>query len=101
MDYIIETKDLMKRYGKFQAVNGVSLEVPAGSIYGVVGPNGAGKTTTMRMVTTLTRPSSGEARGAGHSVTQEPRAMRRAIGYMPEEFGGNDDMRVSDYLDFF
>ena len=101
MDYIIETKDLMKRYGKFQAVNGVSLEVPAGSIYGFVGPNGAGKTTTMRMLTTLTRPSSGEARVAGHSVTVEPRAVRRAIGYMPDEFGVYDDMRVWEYLDFF
>src|SRR3982751_5621950 len=101
MDYIIETKDLMKRYGKFQAVNGVSLEVPAGSIYGFVGPNGAGKTTTMRMLTTLTRPTSGEARVAGHSVTEEPRAVRRAIGYMPDEFGVYDDMRVWEYLDFF
>jgi ABC-2 type transport system ATP-binding protein len=101
MDTIIETKDLIKRYGKFQAVNGVSLEVPAGSIYGFVGPNGAGKTTTMRMLTTLTRPTSGEARVAGHSVTEEPRAVRRAIGYMPDEFGVYDDMRVWEYLDFF
>ncbi len=101
MDTIIETKDLIKRYGKFQAVNGVSLEVPAGSIYGFVGPNGAGKTTTMRMLTTLTRPTSGEARVAGHSVIQEPRAVRRAIGYMPDEFGVYDDMRVWEYLDFF
>ncbi len=101
MDTIIETKDLIKRYGKFQAVNGVSLEVPAGSIYGFVGPNGAGKTTTMRMLTTLTRPTSGVARVAGHSVTEEPRAVRRAIGYMPDEFGVYDDMRVWEYLDFF
>ena len=61
MDLIIETKDLKKRYGKFDAVNGLSLEVPGGSIYGFVGPNGAGKTTTMRMLTTLTRPTSGQA----------------------------------------
>lgn len=101
MDLIIETKDLRKRYGKFDAVNGLSLEVPAGSIYGFVGPNGAGKTTTMRMLTTLTRPSSGEARVAGHSVLEEPRAVRRAIGYMPDEFGVYDDMRVWEYLDFF
>jgi ABC-2 type transport system ATP-binding protein len=101
MDLIIETKDLHKRYGKFEAVNGLSLEVPAGSIYGFVGPNGAGKTTTMRMLTTLTRPTSGQAWVAGHSVTQEPRAVRRAIGYMPDEFGVYDDMRVWEYLDFF
>lgn len=101
MDLIIETKALHKRYGKFDAVNGLSLEVPSGSIYGFVGPNGAGKTTTMRMLTTLTRPTSGEAWVAGHSVTQEPRAVRRAIGYMPDEFGVYDDMRVWEYLDFF
>jgi ABC-2 type transport system ATP-binding protein len=100
-DLIIETKSLVKKYGKFSAVNGLSLEVPAGSIYGFVGPNGAGKTTTMRMLTTLTRPTEGQAWVNGHSVTQEPRAVRRAIGYMPDEFGVYDDMRVWEYLDFF
>ena len=101
MNSIIETKDLKKRYGKFEAVNSLSLDVPAGSIYGFVGPNGAGKTTTMRMLTTLTRPTSGEAWVAGHSIAEEPRAVRRAIGYMPDEFGVYDDMRVWEYLDFF
>jgi ABC-2 type transport system ATP-binding protein len=101
MSLIIETRDLIKRYGKFTAVSGLSLEVPTGSIYGFVGPNGAGKTTTMRMLTTLTRPTSGQAWVAGHSVTEEPRAVRRAIGYMPDEFGVYDDMRVWEYLDFF
>ena len=100
-DLIIETRALVKRFGKFTAVNELSLEVPAGSIYGFVGPNGAGKTTTMRMLTTLTRPTSGEAFVAGHSVATEPRAVRRAIGYMPDEFGVYDDMRVWEYLDFF
>jgi ABC-2 type transport system ATP-binding protein len=98
---IIETRDLVKKFGKFTAVNGLSLEVPAGSIYGFVGPNGAGKTTTMRILTTLTRPTSGEAFVAGRSVIVEPRAVRRAIGYMPDEFGVYDDMRVWEYLDFF
>ncbi len=100
-DLIIETRDLVKKFGKFTAVNGLSLEVPAGSIYGFVGPNGAGKTTTMRMLTTLTRPTSGQAWVGGHSVTEQPRAVRRAIGYMPDEFGVYDDMRVWEYLDFF
>ncbi len=101
MDLIIETRDLRKRFGKFTAVDGLSLEVPTGSIYGFVGPNGAGKTTTMRMLTTLTRPTSGEAWVAGHSVSQDRRAVRRAIGYMPDEFGVYDDLRVWEYLDFF
>jgi ABC-2 type transport system ATP-binding protein len=101
MDLIIETKDLVKRFGRFTAVEGLSLEVPAGAIYGFVGPNGAGKTTTMRMLTTLTRPTSGAAWVGGHSVLQDRRAVRRAIGYMPDEFGVYDDLRVWEYLDFF
>ncbi len=100
-DYIIETRNLVKRFGKFTAVDGLSLAVPAGAIYGFLGPNGAGKTTTMRMLTTLTRPTSGEAFIGGSSVAHEPRAVRLAIGYMPDEFGVYDDMRVWEYLDFF
>lgn len=98
---IIQSTDLSKRYGKFTAVAGLSLNVPTGSIYGFVGPNGAGKTTTMRMLTTLTRPSAGEAWVAGHSIHQNRREVRRAIGYMPDEFGVYDDLRVWEYLDFF
>lgn len=100
-EWIIETHDLVKQFGKFTAVNGLSLRVPPGSIYGFVGPNGAGKTTTMRMLTTLTRPTSGTAFVAGHDVLRDPRAVRRAIGYMPDEFGVYDDMRAWEYLDFF
>ncbi len=101
MSLIIETRELVKRYSRFTAVSGLSLAVPEGAIYGFVGPNGAGKTTTMRVLTTLTRPSEGQARVAGYSVTAHPRAVRRAIGYMPDEFGVYDDMRVWEYLDFF
>lgn len=101
MDFIIETRDLKKHFGSFDALRGVNIRVPAGSIYGFVGPNGAGKTTTMRILTTLTRPSGGEAYVAGHSVLTDRRAVRRAIGYMPDEFGVYEDLRVWEYLDFF
>ncbi|MCU0465708.1 MAG: ABC transporter ATP-binding protein [Anaerolineae bacterium] len=101
MSLMIETRELSKRFGKFTAVDGLSLEVPAGSIYGFLGPNGAGKTTTMRMLTTLTPPTTGEAFINGHSVVKTPIAVRRAIGYMPDEFGVYDDLRVWEYLDFF
>jgi ABC-2 type transport system ATP-binding protein len=101
MPAIIETKDLTKRYGSLTAVEGLSLQVEQGAIYGFVGPNGAGKTTTMRMMTTLLRPTSGEAWVAGASVTRDPRGVRRAIGYMPDFFGVYDDMKVWEYLDFF
>ncbi len=101
MDWIIKTDDLRKSFGGFEALRGISLEVPTGSIYGFVGPNGAGKTTTMRILTTLTRPSQGQAWVAGHSVLEDRRAVRRSIGYMPDEFGVYEDLRVWEYLDFF
>ncbi len=101
MEAIIKTNELHKSFGNFEALRGISLEVPTGSIYGFVGPNGAGKTTTMRILTTLTRPSDGEAWVAGHSVLEDRREVRRAIGYMPDEFGVYEDLRVWEYLDFF
>jgi len=101
MEAIIKTQDLQKFFGSFHALRGISLEVPAGSIYGFVGPNGAGKTTTMRILTTLTRPTQGQAWVAGHSVLEDRRAVRRSIGYMPDEFGVYEDLRVWEYLDFF
>ena len=101
METIIQTRDLKKSFGDFEALRGISLSVPAGSIYGFVGPNGAGKTTTMRILTTLTRPSDGQAWVAGKSVLDDRRAVRRAIGYMPDEFGVYEDLRVWEYLDFF
>lgn len=101
MTTIIETKNLVKRYGKLEAVNNLNLTVPEGAIYGFVGPNGAGKTSTMRILTTLMRPTSGKAYVAGYEVTEQPRNVRRAIGYMPDFFGVYDDMRVWEYLDFF
>lgn len=100
-DLIIETRDLNKRYGKLHAVKGLNLQVPRGAIYGFVGPNGAGKTSTMRMLTTLMRPSSGEAIVDSFSVMSHPRDVRRSIGYMPDFFGVYEDMKVWEYLDFF
>jgi ABC-2 type transport system ATP-binding protein len=101
MPPILETRGLTKRYGKFTAVNELSLQVEQGAIYGFVGPNGAGKTTTMRMLTTLLEPTAGEAFVAGYSVRRQSRAVRRTIGYMPDFFGVYDDMTVWEYLDFF
>jgi len=77
---IIEAADLAKRFGPTVAVDGISLEVPAGSVLGVLGPNGAGKTTTVRILTTLTIPDRGWARVAGHDVVRDPQAVQRSIG---------------------
>ena len=100
-DLIIKTSELNKRYGRLHAVKDLSLQVPRGAVYGFVGPNGAGKTSTMRILTTLMRPTSGEAIVDGFSVIQNPRDVRRSIGYMPDFFGVYDDMKVWEYLDFF
>jgi len=76
----IEADNLVKHFGETVAVDGVSLSVPEGSVLGMLGPNGAGKTTTVRMMTTLTKPTSGTARVAGHDVIDEPAAVRRNMG---------------------
>ena len=70
----------MKRFGDFTAVNGVSFTVPEGSVLGLLGPNGAGKTTTVRMLATLSPPTSGTARIAGYDVTREPDLVRQNMG---------------------
>ncbi len=97
----IEVIGLTKRYGPMLAVAGIDLEIGVGEIYGLVGPNGAGKTTTLRMLATLLEPTGGEARIFGFDVQEQPNSVRRVIGYMPDTFGVYDDMRVSEYLDFF
>jgi ABC-2 type transport system ATP-binding protein len=76
----IEADNLVKHFGETVAVDGVSLSVPEGTVLGMLGPNGAGKTTTVRMMTTLTTPTSGTARVAGHDVVQDPAAVRRSMG---------------------
>ena len=76
----IEAVDLVKHFGETVAVDGVSFTVPEGSVLGLLGPNGAGKTTTVRMMTTLTRPTSGTGRVAGHDILTDPDAVRRSMG---------------------
>jgi ABC-2 type transport system ATP-binding protein len=97
----IETKSLTRRFGKVVAVDKLDLQVPAGSLFGLVGPNGAGKTTTLRMLAGLLQPTSGQILLNGHLVNQDWREMRRQIGYMPDFFGVYEDLLVWEYLDFF
>ena len=101
MPTIIDIQNLTKRYNGLTALDDLSLSVDEGAVVGFIGPNGAGKTTTMRVLTTLLQPTSGRAWVAGHEVTREPQAVRRAIGYMPDFFGVYEDMKVWEYLDFF
>src|SRR6201989_1437072 len=76
----VEVRDLVQRFDEIEAVRGVDFEVATGEVFGFLGPNGAGKTTTINMLCTLARPTSGEARVAGHDVVRERDDVRRNIG---------------------
>ena len=99
MDTVLSARDLTKRFGAFQALNGVSLELKAGEVVGFLGPNGAGKSTTMKILTGFLAPTSGSATIAGHDLASDPLACRKAIGYLPEEVPLYLDMTVTAYLD--
>jgi ABC-2 type transport system ATP-binding protein len=98
---VVETRALTKKYGKFVALDSLTMAVERGQILGFVGPNGAGKTTTIRILVGLARPTSGSARVAGADCVKEARKIKRLVGYMPDTFGSYDNMRVGEYLDFF
>ncbi|MBX6313954.1 MAG: ABC transporter ATP-binding protein [Isosphaeraceae bacterium] len=98
---MIEVIHFTKRYGDFVAVDDLSFTIGKGEIFGFIGPNGAGKSTTIRFLATLLRPTAGDGRIAGHSVVADPMAVRRVIGFMPDDFGVYDGMKVWEFLDFF
>jgi len=97
---VIETKELVKTYGKFIAVDKLNLCVNQGEIFGFLGPNGAGKTTTLLMLLGLTEPTSGTARICGFDSTREPIKVKRITGYLPERVGFYDDLTASENLDY-
>ncbi len=90
-----------KDYGDFRAVDSLDLKIEAGETFGFIGPNGAGKSTTIRFLATLLRPTRGRGEVAGCDVVADPMGVRQAIGYMPDNFGVYDGMRVWEFLDFF
>jgi ABC-2 type transport system ATP-binding protein len=98
---MIEVSHFTKRFGEFIAVDDLSFTIDRGETFGFIGPNGAGKSTTIRFLATLLRPTSGEGRIAGHSVVEEPMAVRKVVGFMPDDFGVYDGMKVWEFLDFF
>src|SRR5437763_558348 len=100
-DPVVVTNALTKKYGEFMARDGLSLVVDRGQIMGFIGPNGAGKTTTIKILVGLARPTSGSATIAGVDCARGGRQIKRLVGYMPDTFGSYDNMRVSEYLDFF
>jgi ABC-2 type transport system ATP-binding protein len=99
---MVDLQHLRKEYtNNLVAVKDLSLHLDRGDIFGFIGPNGAGKTTTIKMLATLLRPTSGKAFIDGVDVTREPEKVRGIIGYMPDNFGVYDDIKVWEYLDFF
>jgi len=98
---MIEAQGLTKRYGSLLALDGLSLEVAAGEVFGFIGPNGAGKSTTMKILACLMRADSGTARIDGLDVASQGPAIRRVIGYMPDFLGVYEDLTVDEYLQFF
>ncbi|MCF7928580.1 MAG: ABC transporter ATP-binding protein [Spirochaetales bacterium] len=97
---MIEVNDLGKSYGSFEAVRHVSFSVSAGQVVGLLGPNGAGKTTIMKSLTGYHFPSYGSVKIGGIDVVEDPLAVKRMIGYLPENVPLYMDLLVSEYLDF-
>ncbi|HEY4705992.1 MAG TPA: ATP-binding cassette domain-containing protein, partial [Thermodesulfobacteriota bacterium] len=97
----IEIKDLVKKYGELTAVDGVSLEIPEGDFFGLLGPNGAGKTTLIRILTTLLKPTSGQAKVLGNDVVADPAAVRNVIGVVPQAMTSDLDLTGYETMDIY
>jgi ABC-2 type transport system ATP-binding protein len=97
----IAVENIVKRYGDFEAVRGISFEVADGEIFGLLGPNGAGKSTLIRMMTTLIPVTSGKAIIAGHDVSREADAVRRTIGVIPQALTSDIDLTVEENLSIY
>jgi ABC-2 type transport system ATP-binding protein len=101
-EFAVEMDGLTRRFGDFTAVDGVTLRIPKGHLYGFLGLNGAGKTTTIRMLTTLLPPSAGSARLWGHDVMKEPLAVRRLVGLVSDETSESQSTWTArEYLEYF
>ena len=98
---MIELINFSKHYGDLVAVNCLNLKIQPGEMFGFIGPNGAGKSTTIRFLSTLLKATAGDGIVNGHRVSKDPMGVRRSIGYMPDNFGVYDGMRVWEFLDFF
>jgi ABC-2 type transport system ATP-binding protein len=97
---MIAIHDLVKRYGSFAAVDGVSLDVTSGEIHGFLGPNGAGKTTTLRIVSGLLKPTSGYVLVNGHDMAKEPEKAKQSLGFIPDRPFIYEKLTASEFLRF-
>ena len=101
MPAILEVHDLVKKYGDFTAVKGISFDIKEGEIFSLLGPNGAGKTKTISMLSTLYSPTSGDASIGGHSITKNPMAVKQVIGVVPQEIALYEDLTARENLIFW
>lgn len=97
---MIKTDNLVRTFGTFRAVDGISFEVSKGEVLGFLGPNGAGKSTTMKMLTCFLTPSSGTATVAGYDILNDSRSVQKSIGYLPENAPLYSEMEVGNFLKF-
>ena len=97
---MIELTDLTKRYGRFTAVDGITLTIPRGELYGLLGPNGAGKTTTMRMIAGILQPTAGSIRVAGIDLRSDPMAAKSKLGFIPDRPFVYDKLTGGEFLRF-
>jgi len=97
---VILVESLVKAFGSFRAVDGVSLDVKPGEIHGFLGPNGAGKTTTIRMIAGLLKPSSGRVSIDGHDLAKEPEAAKRSLGFIPDRPFLYEKLTAAEFLRF-
>jgi ABC-2 type transport system ATP-binding protein len=97
---MIAIHDLVKRYGQFTAVDGVTLDVQPGEIHGFLGPNGAGKTTTLRMIAGLLKPTSGSVTVNGHDMAQEPEQAKASLGFIPDRPFIYEKLTAGEFLRF-
>lgn len=98
---MLKIENLTRNYGDFIALDNISLQIDEGNICGFVGPNGAGKTTIFRIVASLLRATSGKVYIEGIDIEKNPELVRGMVGYMPDFFGVYEDLKVSEYLDFY
>jgi len=97
----VDVRDLHVRYGKLEAVKGITLQIPPGEVFGFIGPNGAGKSSTIRVLATLQPAFEGTAKIMDLDIRTKPHLVREKIGYVPDFFGVYEDLTAREYLHFF
>ena len=96
----LEVSDLVKNYGDFAALKGISFSIDEGEVFGLIGPNGAGKTTALRIIATILRITSGRVSMFGVDIAENPHEARKIISYLPEDAGAYRNLSGRDYLEF-